>query len=150
MTASAFQATFADFRLIKGRKVGQLIFELPIEAVDAALETLGGVPRPDKEAWVAVARIDPAKAASASPEPVKERRKFSDLPMSAQAAMRCDDATFRSYLRSRGFFIDNAKDADAAVKDLLTINSKKEILPDTPAGLGWLELMRQFENWMRS
>ena len=147
MTASAFQATFADFRLIKGRKVGQLIFELPIEAVDAALETLGGVPRPDRESWVGIARIDPNRAASASPEPVKERRKFSDMPMSQQAALRCDDWEFRTFLRSRNFKADDKDQAADAVRDLIGVKSRAEILPDIPAGRGWLELERQFEEW---
>ena len=37
---TAIKATFSDFKLIKGRKVAQLIFEVPIEATDAALAAL--------------------------------------------------------------------------------------------------------------
>ena len=149
MTASAFQAAFADFKLIRGRKVAQIVLEVAIEAADAALETLGGVPRPDKETWVGVARIAPERASRAPPEPVKERRKFADLPMSQQAALRCDDLDFRTFLRSKNAEIWDANDAANVVRDLLGVKSRAEILPDTPAGRGWLELERQFKEWQR-
>lgn len=63
MTAAAFRATFSDFRIVKGRKVCQVVLEVALEQADAALEVLGGVPRPDAERWVAVARLEtqPAK-----------------------------------------------------------------------------------------
>ncbi len=35
-------ATFSDFRLVKGRKVCQLVCEVPLEQADAALAALGG------------------------------------------------------------------------------------------------------------
>jgi hypothetical protein len=43
---AAIQASFADFRLIKGRKQAQIILEIPIEGADAALAALGGIPQP--------------------------------------------------------------------------------------------------------
>ena len=36
----------------------QLIFEVPIEASNNALEVLGGIPNPEKEIWVGIARIN--------------------------------------------------------------------------------------------
>lgn len=147
MTVPVFKATFADFRLIKGRKVAQFIFELPIEATDAALETLGGVPQPHKESWVGIARLDPERASSEVPEPANERRKFIDMPMSSQAAMRCEDLAFRAFLRSKNANVLSANDAADVVRDLLSIKSRSEIKPDTPAGRGWIELERQFEEW---
>jgi hypothetical protein len=65
MTAAAFQATFSNLRIVGGRKVCQLIFEVPIEGTNQALEVLGGIPDPSKSVWVAVARLDPSMAAKA-------------------------------------------------------------------------------------
>lgn len=62
MTAAAFQATYADWRVIKGRKVVQVCFELPLEAADTAYQVLGGMPIAANEIWCAVARIDPEAA----------------------------------------------------------------------------------------
>ena len=67
MTNSILAATFSDFRLVRGRKVAQLILEIPIEQAEAALH-LFGMPMPDRERWVAIAPMvgDP-NAAPASP-----------------------------------------------------------------------------------
>lgn len=47
-------ATFSDFRLVKGRKVCQLVCEVPLEQADAALAALGGLPNPHAERWVGI------------------------------------------------------------------------------------------------
>lgn len=68
MTApAAFKATFSDFRLVKGRKVAQIVVEVPIEEADNALKALGGIPRPDLERWVAVARLSPGAGSTVAP-----------------------------------------------------------------------------------
>jgi hypothetical protein len=54
---SAIKATFADFKIVKTRKLAQLIFEIPIEQADSALAALGGIPRSDAERWVAIALL---------------------------------------------------------------------------------------------
>lgn len=58
MTAAAFQACFTDWRLIKGRKVVQVVFEVPIEAADQAYQALGGMPNPAESVWCGVARLN--------------------------------------------------------------------------------------------
>ena len=129
MTApAAFQATYSDFKLIKGRKCAQIILEVDIERADAALEALGGVPQPHRETWVGVARIDlgvaqsaerfavtedvtgssPVSQANGSPDtlrygnkrsvPVKEPRSWSDLSYAQQAGIRCNEPVFWSFI----------------------------------------------------
>jgi len=56
MTNSVLAATFSDFRLVRGRKVAQLVMEVPIEQAEVAI-SLFGMPRPDKERWVAIAPL---------------------------------------------------------------------------------------------
>ena len=110
---SAFRATFSDFRIVKGRKVAQFIFETPIEGADAALEALGGVPRSDAEVWAGIARLDLSKASHEPRKPSgeisppkestpKERRRLASLPLPQQAAMRCDDKEFQIFIALRG------------------------------------------------
>jgi hypothetical protein len=55
---AAFQAVYADFKLIKTRGVTQFIFEVPIEHSDAAYQVLGGMPVQGESVWVAIARIE--------------------------------------------------------------------------------------------
>ena len=52
-SAAAFQATFSDWKLIKTRKVVQVVLEIPLEGADVAYQALGGMPDPAKEIWVA-------------------------------------------------------------------------------------------------
>ena len=54
---AAFQAVYADFKLIKTRGMTQFIFEVPIEHSDAAYQVLGGMPVQGESVWVAIARI---------------------------------------------------------------------------------------------
>lgn len=60
---AAFTAEFADFKLIKGRKVVVICLEIPLEQADKALAVLGGIPNPAESRHVAVARLEtqPAK-----------------------------------------------------------------------------------------
>lgn len=56
-TPAAFSATYSDLRLIKGRKVVQFVFEVPLEAAEHAMNVLGGMPSPMSEQWFAIARM---------------------------------------------------------------------------------------------
>jgi hypothetical protein len=52
------QATFSGLKIVQGRKVAQLIFEIAIEQADTALEALGGLPRSDNPRWCAICRLN--------------------------------------------------------------------------------------------
>jgi len=145
---AAIMASLVDVRNIAAHKCVRLEIHVPAEQAGMVLDAFGW-PTAVNPVSVAIARLDPAKAASPSPEPVRERRKFSDLPMSQQAALRCDDWDFRAFLRSNNAFAHTAGEAAAVVRDLIGVKSRAEILPDTPAGRGWLELERQFQEWQR-
>lgn len=54
---TAFKGEFSDFKIVKTRSVCQIVLEIPLEQADDALAVLGGVPRPDRQVWVAVARL---------------------------------------------------------------------------------------------
>ncbi len=59
MSNAAFQATYADFKLIKTRGVVSVSFELPVEQAQLALDVLGGMPIAASEVWCAIARLNP-------------------------------------------------------------------------------------------
>lgn len=143
MTAAAFKATFSDFRLVRGRKVATLMFEVPIEGADAALAALGGLPRPDAETWVAVARLV-QKAVS---EPPKERRKWDELSLPEQAALRCQDRNFREFLRRMSPAIRDSNDAAQFVRDHCGIGSRAELSVSDIGARKWRELDSGFCAW---
>ena len=88
MTDAALQGTYSDLKFIKTRKVVQMVLEMPIEQGDKLVEIFG-VPQPDNEVWVAVARIH-------SPSLREERppTSFHELPRSQQAGILCEDTEF--------------------------------------------------------
>lgn len=59
---AAFSATYSDWRVIKGRKVVQIVFEVPLEASGHAYNVLGGMPNFGSEKWFGVARMNQPKA----------------------------------------------------------------------------------------
>jgi hypothetical protein len=152
----AIQATFADFKLIRGRKCAQLVFEVPIEGADAALSSLGGLPRPDQETWFGIARLDlSAKSPKPAQPPLErdgepiERRKFAELPLSAQAGIVCGEPAFKIFIQeSRGSsHHDGHPDPVLFVYDTCKIKSRKELIKGTEAGNRWDMLLSSYMAW---
>lgn len=56
-TPAVFSASFSDWRVIKGRKVVAIVFEVPLEAADHAYNVLGGMPNFGADQWFAIARL---------------------------------------------------------------------------------------------
>lgn len=138
-TAAAFKATYSDWRLIKGRKVVQVVFELPLENANEAYAALGGMPNPAAETWCGIARLNTGGMAA----PVREgeasnneaRRPPSRNPYQVRAVMLCKDGLFRRWLEIESK-LDDVSEEDAAVyiRTKCGVKSRSEILPNTEAG----------------
>jgi hypothetical protein len=146
---AAIQASFADFRLIKGRKQAQIILEIPIEGADAALAALGGIPQPHSDRWVAVARLN--GVTKPEPEP-KEKQKWEDLKLSMQAGIRCSEPAFVQFLaKEKGF--STAVDEESAtflVRAICGVGSRSAINLDPNAASKWRDLDRSYQVWLRA
>jgi hypothetical protein len=146
--AAVTQGTFADFRLIKGRKCAQIVIEVPIEQADQALAALGGLPQPTTEAWVAVARLNGVE--KPEPEP-KEKRRWEDLKLSMQASIRCNEPAFWKFLerdmRGAGN-IENAEDAAAFVRMFCRVDSRSSLNTNPSAAVYWRGLEAQYQAWL--
>jgi hypothetical protein len=138
--AAVTQGTFADFRLIKGRKTAQIIIEVPIEQADQALAALGGLPQPATEAWVAIARLETKERVV----PLK-----SDTKLSLEAVWRCRDPLFQRYLRTIGYEASNEDEAATAVRISCGISSRSGLNTDPDAARHWRSLDSQFLAWKR-
>src|SRR5689334_22551506 len=96
MTEAAIKATYSDYRRVKGRKVLQLIFEVPIEQAPMVHDTFGE-PAPDGSTWVAIARLqEPAKQ-----EAEKPKRSWGLLSKREQAVLACESLPFRNFVAYR-------------------------------------------------
>lgn len=150
---AGFAATFSDFKLIRGRKVAQIVLEVPIEQADAAVNSLGGLPRPDSERWVAVARLVPGaeKAASGQaprPAPEKPRRTFDELPLAQQAALKCSDEAFQRFMVEMHEAEPGDDGAAEAVRAYCGVASRSEIKAGTQAAGCWRDLLGRYRLWM--
>lgn len=144
---AAIRGCFSDFKIIRTRKLCQIIIEVPIEQADSALAALGGVPRSDDEKWVAIARLDINAMKAPLPHP-KERREFFTLPMPNQAGIRSDDLKFQLWLGATyGGVFQNVDDCAQVIREICGVKSRKEILPGTAAGDKWVSLLREYEGY---
>lgn len=162
---ASFMAAFADFKIIRTRKTAQVVLEIPLEAADAALSALGGLPNPASERWVAVARLQEPAArdapAAEAPAPADEldhptgRRPFASLSAAKQAGIRCNDSSFREYLshRSRKAGMPNeAMDMETAVayvRGVCGVNSRAELDANPEARERWTKLQDAYWLWTR-
>lgn len=147
--AAAISGDFATYKHIQGRKVLQLVIEVPAEMASAVFAALG-TPGSGEGIPVAVARLQTAPEPIAKPEPPKERRPFSELPYSQQAAMRSNDPGMWAFFRGKGFTgCVNADDAAHAIRMACAVDSRSEIIKGTPAGDKWEALEAEYYVWQR-
>jgi hypothetical protein len=145
--AAAFKATYSDFRLVRSRKVVQLVFEVPLEKSADALACLGGMPNPAAETWCAIARLDLDKAEQFVPE-IARPNKLAQL-----IGIRCNDKMFWQFLmnRYRVIFSTNAhKSSEIAaefVRDFCKVESRADIQGNPEAALRWDLLESSFICW---
>lgn len=141
MTAAAIKATWATYKPVPTRNVLQLTLEVPLEQQADVFEKLG-YPVPGTEKWVGVALLN-TSATEKPPSPEKtgaaERRAFSQLPLSQQAALMCERSDFQQWLNCR-----NADEAAEHVRFLCGVISRSELSTDAKAGGHWRELYGKF------
>lgn len=171
---AAFQATYADWRVIKGRKVVSISFEVPIEQADLAYQVVGGMPNPAVSAWFAVARLkqeggdkaqqdnhhNPTTQKATEPDeyPAQSLDKWSKIALPQQAGILCSDAAFQKFLGEK-----IAPDADFAscspqsaaelaasiVRHHCIVESRSDIREHHPSGRLWRGLVMDYRAWMR-
>jgi hypothetical protein len=135
------QGTFADLKTVKTRSVVQMVIEVPIEQ-GAQIVSAFGFPRPGEEVPVAVARLDPNAVKAAPAPPEKPKKRFHELPLSQQAALRCGDESFWKFANQR----DEAFTVGWLYSQL-GIESRRELDRDNMLGYRWKDLNAEFEEW---
>lgn len=148
---TAFRATYSDFKLVKTRKVVQIVLEIPVEHANAVLDVLGGMPDPSRETWVGVALLTPDAAKPQpvdQPRPAGAKRDWRDLPPAQQAGIRCEEPSFEAFLKEeRSDDWHESQDAAACVRLICGIGSRSELGSNQRARMIWKQLNDQFEAW---
>ena len=153
---NAFRAVYSDWKLVKTRGVVQVIFEVPLADHDDAYQILGGMPSETTSRWFGIAALrSPQEEAAESRQdqtqphdPDGERRNWKDVQPSAQAAMRCDQPIFWSYLREEHKQrVENKDDAATAVRRITGVNSRARFNDNHAARVAWHQLESGFAAW---
>jgi hypothetical protein len=141
-----FAATYSDWKLIRTRKVVQIVFEVPVEKADDAYSVLGGMPNSGEEIWCAIARLKEsavlADAAGAAPSPSSSAPAATPFRnhLTRRAGILCNDPMFHRYLEHMqdelGLAARHSYDKEHATNYLRSyckVESRKDILPGTEA-----------------
>jgi hypothetical protein len=147
VSASAFKATYSDWKLVRTRQVVQIVFEVPLADADSAYEILGGMPNSSNERWFGIAAIRADTQPKEEEEP--QRRNWRNVQPSAQAAMRCDQPEFWAFLREekKQRLVANKDDAATAVRKICGVNSRAHFNTSHTARVMWHQLDTEFETW---
>lgn len=152
--AAAISGDFCTFRHVQGRKVLQIVIEVPAEAAGAVFAKLG-MPGSGEGIPVAVARLHSPAEPIAKPEAPKERRPFRELPYSTQAAMRCQEIDFSNFMTATGRRLTHtlgkpdAEEVADCVRELCGVVSRKELDTQPTAGARWREIEAEYWAWQR-
>lgn len=136
---TALAAQFSDFKLIKTRKVVQLIFEVSSERAQEAFDLLGW-PDPHAERWVGIAPLNGNP--NAEPEVEKPRKSWSELSRPQQAGILCADMGFQKYLK-----VGNQETAADQVRFHCRVASRAELENADGPARAWDNLVAAFRRW---
>lgn len=146
---AAFSAVFTDWKLIRGRKVVQIVLELPIEQADAAYQALGGMPNPAESVWCGVARLVQGgeravaeQQPAAAPNRPRAKRSFDELPLSQQAALICGQSAYWKFLG----MLDEAG-ATEKLRNILGVKSRAELDNNDSKAEGFVRHRDRYLAW---
>lgn len=141
---TAVLATFSDFKIVKGRKQAQFIFEVPLEGAQSALEALGGVPQPDSAQWVGIAPVDADKAQKPAEKPKGGK-------LAQRAGILCGEASFWMFLdREHSYPATNSAAAASFIRDRCNVKSRADLDHSDDAARAFAEINSNYRHWMRS
>lgn len=130
MDKLAISATYVDYRRIKGRKVHQIIFEVPSENWPEAYRALGE-PTIDTAEWFAIAKMVGA-------EPV--RAKGGKLAQ--RAGILTDEGGFAAFAAEI-----HGKAPKQLIYDFCGVTSRAHLDHDDSAASKFNELTREYDAW---
>lgn len=169
MTAAAFKATYADWKVVKTRGVVQVVLEVPLSEEGAAYKALGGMPNPAEERWFGIARLNPEQKGEAeqsvsevsrpSPPAGGAHKSWDELSPAQQAGILCDDDSFHAFLRERDSYIwgsfiaryhgGKVEAAVAYIHRHCGVSSRADIKNHSGALQAWANLVRDYRAWVR-
>lgn len=137
MEKLAIDAVYVDYRRVKGRKVHQIIFEVPSEKWPEAYRVLGE-PTIESSEWFAI-----AKMYGIAPQEAKGGK------LAQRAGILCSEGGFRRFLADRAGrpHIMSHDEAKAEIYRICGVSSRAHLDHDESAGKEFLSLVQEYEAW---
>lgn len=151
---AAITAQLVDVRNVAAHKSVRLELHVPAEQAGLVMAAFGWPTMADPVP-VALARLDPTHT---TPEPGKTTsdtgpvtRRFSELPYSQQAALRCAEPGYEHFLWDTHCLGQAPCPAEvvALVRHECGVQSRSDIIKGTPAGDKWEALEAEYYAWQR-
>lgn len=150
---AAIMASLVDVRNVSAHKCVRLEIHVPVEQAGMVMEAFGW-PTSADPVPVAIARLDlnaPAPADASKPETAeKPRKRWEDLPLPQQAAMRCEEEAFRKFLGEKYAIFNHANSAAEYVRQYCGVNSRADIGSTTYSAREWKRLESYYQFWLRN
>ena len=153
---AACVATYSDAKFVKTRSVLQVVLEIPIERANEFFRAFG-TPTPNTETWVAVARLNigrenvSAVVGAGAGERDDKSQKVDRHPLARDAAIRCNDEFFQSYLErhygTRAPGSMNTNKAAIIVRQLCGVQSRSQLDEEPRAADKWRSIVAQFNHY---
>ena len=124
--------------MVKGRKVLQIICEVPLEAQGQVFAALGA-PMPDAETWVAIARLGPPDT-SYEPSAIEQHKPPKSLAQ--LAGIMCSEPAFWKYA-----LVENAEEAAEHVRVYCGVTSRSALDSNDDAASKFKTLKADYRIW---
>ena len=146
--AAIIKATFSEWRMVKGRKVLQIICEVPLEQQGMVFGALGA-PLPDETTWVAIARlregsaeptsvpVEPATEPDMLPPP-KPRKSLAQI-----AGILCSSVAFQKWSGNK-----TEEEAAEWLRGHCNVTSRSQLDTNEDAAFAFREIRGDFDAWM--
>ena len=135
------QGTYADFRVVKTRKVLQMIIEIPIEKSEDFTRKFG-LPDPSKEKWVAVAYLND----------VKPMENDSDASKIVKiAGILCKSPKFGEFLNEKfnaQLDINDPESIANMIRTVCAVTSRSEFATNPVAQKSFVDLHTEYRKWL--
>ncbi|HCT52365.1 MAG TPA: hypothetical protein DF712_07885 [Balneola sp.] len=138
MKDAVITGTYSDFKIIKTRKVAQMVVEFPIEQGDQFISKFG-LPKPHEEKWVAVAWV--------RSEAVETTGRASKAIQ--QAGILCKDVSFGVWLNeTKGMGLNPKQETEIqdAVRAILGVSSRADMRTNEQALQTWEKMYSEYQN----
>ena len=127
----AIKARYADWRPVKGRKVLQVVLEVPLAQQNEVLKLLGA-PLPDRDLWVAVAVLN---------ETAGEMKGGKNAQI---AGILCNEGAFRQWSDTA-----NADEAADFIRQRCNVESRAMLDHDDTAARTFKDMKLEYEAWLK-